>query len=198
MKYRKSHLRLCAQVALRKRGFSVTVKGGAGIVSGARLLLTKDKEEKEVAVRTSLDREVGCTRRPDGNWTTISRVDEIIVAVPSAEEPNFAEIFCFESSVMTKALEAELKHQLRGRPHLSHKAPIFLPLDDRRDGKDRLVAGLKGKAIWHDLVPLASVPPPRGAQVESTGEFIERVKLEFAQLNKVEPERVSVEFRIVG
>ena len=92
-KIRKRHLRGCARVALERMGHRVELKAGAGIVPGARLHAFHGSEAREIAVRTSLDREVGFTRHPDGRWITIPTVDEIVVAVPSAEDPSSAEVF---------------------------------------------------------------------------------------------------------
>jgi hypothetical protein len=73
MRLRKSVLRECARLALEGRGFKVELISGPGIVPGARLRAIKGSEEREIAVRSSLDREVGLTRRPNGAWATPGR-----------------------------------------------------------------------------------------------------------------------------
>lgn len=73
MKLRRSLLRECASVALEQRGFTVQPVRGSGILPGARLRAKKDSVTRKVAVRTSLDREVGLTRNSDGQWSTICK-----------------------------------------------------------------------------------------------------------------------------
>jgi hypothetical protein len=190
-KIRKRHLRECARVALEGRGLRVEMKTGAGIVPGARLRTFHGSEAREIAVRTSLDREVGFNRHPDGRWITIPTVDEIVVAVPSTEDPSSAEVLSFDREVVIDACNAALSAQKRQYPELSHKAPIFIALDTSDKGRSSKVAsGLTAKAKWRISIPLGTVRTPR---VES---FIERVKREFADLNGVDVSRVVVEFTI--
>jgi hypothetical protein len=191
----KSHLRACGQVALEQRGFRVEIKPGAGIVTGARLRAFKEADEYEVAVRTSLDREVGLTRGADGRWLTIPRMDQVIVVVPSAEDPACAEVLCFKPKVLIAVFDRALAIHKEHNPAFSHKAPIFVALDEAGDGnRAQATTGLKARAEWTHLVPLASVPPHGTV----AGGFIERVKREFAALNGVDVSKVSVEFRIIA
>jgi hypothetical protein len=191
-KIRKRHLRECAQVALEGRGLRVELKAGAGIVPGARLRTFHGSEAREIAVRTSLDREVGFNRHPDGRWITIPTVDEIVVAVPSAEEPSSAEVLSFDREVVIDACNAALAAQKRQYPALSHKAPIFIALDTFDKG---LASGLKTKAKWRISIPLDAVRRQNSTSARAES-FIERVKREFADRNGVDVSRVTVEFRI--
>src|SRR4051812_26129327 len=100
MKISKRHLRACAWAALEKREFDVTMKKGAGIMPGSRLVISKGAEQRSVAVRTSLDREISLSRYPDGRWMTIPRVDEVVIAIPSLKDPTSADVFGFESAVL--------------------------------------------------------------------------------------------------
>jgi hypothetical protein len=196
---RKRHLRECARVALEHKGDRVELKTGAGIVPGARLRTFQGSQSCEVAVRTSLDREVGFNRHPDGRWTTIPNVDEIVVAVPSAEDPNSAEVLSFDPDVVIEACNAALAAQKKQYPKLSHKVPIFIALDPAPKGKSSGVAsGLKAKAKWRTSVLLAAVGTPKIAAMPRTESFIERVKREFADLNGVDVSKVVVEFRIIA
>ena len=129
MKLRKSHFRACAQVALERRGFSVDIKQGPGIVHGARLRAFKGGRQYDVAVRTSLDREIGLTRELDGRWRTIPRMDLVIVAVPSADVPDCAEVLCFKRNVVMEAFDRALVRHQERNPAFSHKAPVFARLD---------------------------------------------------------------------
>jgi hypothetical protein len=177
----------------------VELQPGAGIVPGARLRAFIGSDVHQVAVRTSLDREVGFTRHPDGGWMTITKVDEIIVAVPAADDPNSAEVFSFDRKVLINACDAALTAQRKKHPKFSPKAPIFIGLDPPRP-KPRsqhppsdVFSDLRAKAKWITVVPLTAAP-----MLEKPEPFIERVKKEFAALNGVDVSRVAVEFKIIA
>jgi hypothetical protein len=198
-KIRKRHLRECARVALERMGHRVELRAGAGIVPGARLRAFHGSDTREIAVRTSLDRVVGFTRRPDGRWTTIPSVDELVVAVPSAEEPSSAEILGFDREVIIDACNTALSARINEYPELSHKAPIFIALDTADNGHPPEVgSGLKAKARWRTSVPLAAARAHKSKSVPPPESFIERVKQEFAELNGVDVGKVVVEFRIIA
>ena len=98
---RKRHLRECARLALERGGLRVELKAGAGIVPGARLrAFSRIGRPRGRGSDVSLDREVGFNRHPDGRWITLPSVDEIVVAVPSAEEPSSAEVLSFDRDVV--------------------------------------------------------------------------------------------------
>src|ERR1051326_812196 len=193
---RKSQLRGCAQAALKKRFFRVEEKCSRGVVPGARLLAytSAEAEPLEIAVRTSLDREIGLTRHPNGRWATIPKMNEVVVAVPSASDATQAEVLGFDPKVLVKAFDAALAQRAGLNKELSPKAPIFITLDMPRNPKGRgAVSGLIDKANWRELVPICSTQG--GGQTES---FVDRVKREFAALNGVDVTKVSVEFRILA
>jgi hypothetical protein len=199
MKLRKSQLRECARIALEQRGFRVELIGGAGILPGARLRAIKGSEERDIAVRTSLDREVGLTRHLDGRWATIPRMDEVIVVVPSADASDSAEVLSFAPDAIIQAFDATLAIRQKQNPDFSRKSPIFLALDEVSGGRSGDVgSGLKAKAQWQTLVPLAAVPWQRLSQTGSAVGFIERVRQEFAELHGVDVNKVAVEFRITS
>ena len=130
MKVRRSLLRECASVALEQRGFTVEPVRGSGILPGARLRAKKDSVTRKVAVRTSLDREVGLTRNSDGKWSTIPQMDEVLVAVPSGDERDLAEILSFDPDVLIRAFNAALKARQGENPDFKLKSPIFIALDE--------------------------------------------------------------------
>ena len=197
MRLNKSVLRECARLALKQRGFSVDVIGGAGIVPGARLRATKDSEERIVAVRTSLDREVGLTRQPDGRWSTIPRVDEVIVVVPAADKSNSAEVLGFTPEAIMQTFDVALEARQKKSLKLKNKAPIFVALDEPKRGRRPDVeSGLKTKAEWQIVMPLAAVPRDKLLPNKSRVGFIQRVQQEFADLHGVDVSKVTVEFRI--
>ena len=91
-------LRDAAQLALRQHGYEVEVRTAPGAAPGARLTAVKGKTKLNVAVRTSQRREVGLVRAETGRWKTASKVDQILVAVPSkpSKSPDHVEVVCFE------------------------------------------------------------------------------------------------------
>jgi hypothetical protein len=197
MRLRKQHLRECARAALEARGLRVERKPGQGIIPGARLRTFLGSKVSQVAVRTSLDREIGFARHPDGHWMTIPNVDEIVVAVPSDEDPSSAEVFGFERDVMIKCCDAALAAREKGRAKISYKAPIFIALESNQRHPADPTAGLKIKAKWRTLIPLASVTT-ESSSAESTESFVERVKREFAKLTGVDVSKITLEIRVVS
>jgi hypothetical protein len=155
-------------------------------------------EKRDVAVRTSLDGEVGFARHADGSWITIPKVDEVLVVASSAEEPGSAEVFCFDRDVLIEAFDAALVAQKKQYLNFSHKAPVFLPLDGAGETDwANASSGLKAKAKWQTLVPLSAVSTGRSSSGSIAEGFIDRVKREFAQMNGVDVSKVVIEFKII-
>jgi hypothetical protein len=171
----------------------VKVDKGQGFVPGARLTAIKGATEIKVAVRTSLDREIGLMRDHDGNWRTIPKVAMVVVAVPAVDDPASVEVFGFDPKVLKREFDAALAAQLERHPDLSHKAPIFVSLDKvSGKAKSGVISGLKTKRQWREVLLLNSVSP----QGDATVGFIERVKREFAELMGVDVSKVTVDFHI--
>ncbi len=197
-KLRKSQLRHCAQVAARQRYIDVEEKTGRGIMPGGRLIGYPSEGSKpcQIAVRTSLDREVGLTRHPDGRWATVPRMDEVIVAVPSAWDSTQAEIFGFDPEVLIEAFDAALELQTSRYKQFSPKAPVFISLDMPRNPMRSAdpTCDLSKKAKWRTLVPINTTDDrPR-----QTGDLFERARREFAERIGVDVSKVFVEFRVVA
>jgi len=198
MKLRRSLLRECARLALEQRGFTVEPVRGSGILPGARLRAKKGSVTRKVAVRTSLDREVGLTRNSDGDWSTIPRMNEVLVAVPSVDDRGSAEILSFAPKVLIRAFDAALKARRDENPDFKIKSPIFITLDDVVRGGDPSEPALKAMSQWSTLVPLTSVPGPHFSQNESETEFFDRVKREFAERYGFDPSKVTVKFSVAS
>ena len=192
---RKAHLRGCARKALEDLGYSVKDMGGAGVVPGARLRISKGSKAETVAVRTSLERKVGFVRNPDGGWMTLPFVDRVVVVTPSAEDPNCAEVLGFTPAAIIKVFDKLLATRKKQNPDFSPKAPIFVALDPSKRG-NKTYQGLKKLSAWQRDVPLASVPSQPSAKGEPVSAFVDRVKREFAQLIGIKEENVTVEFLI--
>ena len=198
MKLKRSLLRECARLALEQRGFTVEPVRGSGILPGARLRAKKGSVTRKVAVRTSLEREVGLTRKSDGHWSTIPRMDEVLVAVPSVNERGSAEILSFAPKVLIRAFDAALKARQGENPDFKIKSPIFIALDEVVHGGDASEQALKAMSQWSSLVPLTSVSRPHVSQNESESEFFDRVRQEFAERHGFDPSKVRVEFSVTS
>jgi hypothetical protein len=146
-------------------------------------------------VRTSLDREVGLTRQPEGHWTTVSKVDLVLVVVPATDQPDTAEVFGFAPKVLIGAFDAALAARADDGS-LAPKVPIFIALDPDRGAANPVTVGLKATAEWRDVVTLAAARIREDSERESIKAFIERVKREYAERNGVDVGNVTVEFRI--
>ena len=171
MKLRKSLLRECARLALEQRGFTVEPVRGSGIVPGTRLRAKDGSLTRNVAVRTSLDREVGLTRNSDGTWSTIPQMDEVLVAVPCADDRGSAEILSFDPGVLIRAFNAALTARQGENPDFKLKSPIFIALDEVVHGGDASEPALKAMSQWSALVPLASVSRPHFSQKSRRANF---------------------------
>jgi hypothetical protein len=88
-----------------------------------RLIATKASEKLKVAVRTSLVREAGFMRSDDSKWQTISDVDLVMVAVPSASGGGI-DIYCFERNA-----------QLPGNPYDGHTLRVAIEGTERLTGR---------------------------------------------------------------
>ena len=86
MRITKEQLRKGAWQAVSNRHYAPELVSGPGIIPGARLRATAGPAAgKQLAVRTSKDREVGLLRREDNGKLAddFPRRTEVVVAVPS-------------------------------------------------------------------------------------------------------------------
>ena len=202
MKMKRELLRAAARSALKARGYEVELVPGPGIIPGARLKAAKNGTVITVAVRTSLDREVGLVRNQNLTWRTVSRVDRVLIAVPSADDPQSVEVLAFEPDVLITVFSAALAAvEKRKQKKYSYKDPIFVALDDVKNSRTGEVRpGLKARAAWQTELPL-SHPELRGvtsAAQDPRTSFIERLKQEVAEFIGVDVSKVVLEIRIVA
>ena len=191
----KVKLRGGVKTLLERKGYAVQVLRLPGVIPGARLQVTKGDATRRVAVRTSLDREVGLTRNKKGGWNTLGNVDEVLVAAPiSDEERGTVEVLAFQPNDLKRAFDDELASNSQpGRA--SWKSPIFVALDDAYKGRPKkFIPGLKSRATWTAVVPLSSGDQGSFGLSESIDEFMLRVKKEFAERLRVGVSQVTVSF----
>ena len=194
---KKRELRACARKALETRGFLVVEKTEGGL-PGSRLQVFKNAKSSKVAVRTSYDREISFSRRPDGRWMTLNKVDEVIVALPSIDQIGAVEVMCFAPEVLIAALENVIAAKKGAADQAASKTPVFLALDlPFKPTTSGTASNLGEKSKWREIVSPVSIPQ-RSIEQDSVAEFLERVKREYAELVGLDVTKVSVEFRIQG
>jgi hypothetical protein len=140
---------------------------------------------------------VGLTRHPNDKWVTVPNVDEVVFAVPALDGSDAAEVLSYSPDVLVDAFDRALEVQKGRNKALSHKAPIFIALDESADG-DLVASGLRSKAQWTTVIPMGSIRRLAAARGESFVEFRQRVHREFAQLQGLDVHEVDVEFIIKG
>jgi hypothetical protein len=194
MRVSKEILRVCARIALEDDGYEVSFKPGPGVVAGSRLSIAKGSTTRTVAVRTSLDRELGLVRRSDGQWRTITKVGEVIVSAPSNNQ-NQVEILSFDPKLLAEIFDDAVK--AKGDQRSDFRLPVFIPLDDKESKFGSVLRGLSTRAQWRKAITPNEDMLRRASQARGLG-FIERVKREFAELNGVDVSKVVVDFRIIA
>jgi hypothetical protein len=181
-------------LALRQHGYEVAVRTATGAAPGARLTAVKGQTKLDVAVRTSQRREVGLVRAETGRWKTVSRVDQVLVAVPSkpSKSPDHVEVVCFDSGTLIKAFE---DHARKLDLTVEPEVPVFAPLDAvRSKGSNAEASGLKAFALWSDQFEINELR--RQSKARRLDQFIASVTHDFAELVGIDAERVVVDFRI--
>jgi hypothetical protein len=200
MKIKKEFLRESARLALRKKGYEVELAPGPGIVPGARLNAAKDGKSSLVAVRTSLDREVGLLRNQTGTWRTIPKMDLVIVAVP-ANDVQAVDVLAFDPNVLMGVFNATVDIVEKNKRNKARfKAPIFVALDDVKNSRTREVRpGLKKKAAWELRIPLdhSALRTSPISDVDPRAQFFDRLKQEVADFIGVDISKIVLEIRII-
>jgi hypothetical protein len=187
-------LREAAQLALRQHGYEVELRSAPGAAPGARLTAVKGETKLSVAVRTSQRRDVGLVRAETGRWKTVTRVDLVLVAVPSkpSKSSDRIEVVCFDSKTLMKAFD-DHTHKLDFT--IEPEVPVFVPLDAvRSKGSNAEVSGLNASALWCDEFEVNELG--RQSKARQLDQFIARVTRDFADLLGIDAERVIVDFRI--
>jgi hypothetical protein len=164
---------------------------------GARLSVTHEGVTRRVAVRCSFERALGFARDAEGDWRPLIKVDWIVAIVPAAGVSDDLQIYCFDASSLIEPYDNALSEMKKAGRAPSLEMPIYIPLDPRsRKNVGHNQVGLAEQAMWSRTVSGEGVgeSPPTAAQEN----FIERVKREFAEINNVNVEKVSVEFRIIA
>jgi hypothetical protein len=195
MRVSKELLREAAQLALRGRDYEVEVRAAPGAAPGARLAAVKGRQKLDIAVRTSRRRAVGLIPGANGGWKTVSRVDQILVAVPSpASKPGRStekvEVLCFDAPTFTKAFE---DHARKLGLTIQPEIPVFVPLD-AVGSSGSTATPLKALALWRREFAMKELHTQSSAK--QLDQFIARVTSEFAELVGIDAERVTVDFRI--
>ncbi len=192
-KIRKSLLREVGRYGLEGPGIEVVEVPGRGVVPGARLkVLEANRPPRTVAVRVSLDQQIGFTRHPDGEWVTLPRVDQVVIVFPAADGSDMAEVLSFDPDVLISASEIALQAEKARKPNFSYKAPVFLTIDDEAEPP----SGLRAHAQWIKLIPLDLVRRPKSNKPESLKQFLERARREAAALLDLDVSEIQFRLEI--
>jgi hypothetical protein len=195
-KFTKEALRQMGRLALEMRDDhdSIQIRDvrGAGIIHGSRLQVAEGATERTVAVRTSLARELGFARRPEGKWVTLPKVDEVLVVVPFAGDAEKAEVLAYDAQTLIEAFDAALAHGRESAKRFS-TAPVFIALD----GEPTVTSGLKSKAKWQMVMKRSELSKRQQVHPSATAAFLERVKREYAEMNGIDVSKVVIEFKII-
>jgi hypothetical protein len=198
----KKILRRCARAALEDRGYDLEVFTGPGIVQGARLVGTVEAREVTISIRTSFTRELSLLRNRDGSWRISSTVDEVVLAVPSLDDPASVEVFCFLRETLVEVFSAALAGQKRASGTRSWTAPVFVALDEnqvqaKRRGHSANVT-LAERAVWRDLVPRLAARRFESDEQDKLKELLDRVRQEVAIRNGVDLKDVAIKISIAS
>jgi len=187
--------RVAAKVLEKREWFALEELTGKGIRPGARWMAKPSKGRPlKVAIRTSRDRTLGFSRIGNGAWRTLETVDLVLAIVPTGVSTNSFELLCFDSNGLQKHYGDALNALAAAGRSPDLDVPVFIPLDERsKKNVGHEIANLKMAARW--AVPFSVKDQEAGGDSES---FFDRVKREFATMNNVDVNKVSVEFRILA
>ena len=197
MEITKNGLRAASRSVLESRGYHVEFSPGRGVALGARLRIQKSGEPAiEVAVRTSLKREVSLLRSSSGAWRTIDKVKLVVVAVPARDEPSSIDVMAFTAELLIAEFNAfaELKERDNRDPG-RFKAAVFLSLDRTFYDDVKSHRCLAEKAIW-----TTTITNDQFAEHENTHDvsaLITEIKRKIAADTGIDERKISVEIRIV-
>jgi hypothetical protein len=194
---RRRDLRGVGAFVLRKRGYKVDIKSGPRMVPGSQLSATKGAKTIDLAVRTSLSRNMKLNRNAEGGWRTIPNVDEVLAVVPAKDNPEKVEVLRFDAAAVLKVFDATLAAQKKRGLISSLEAPVMVPLDDGHPPDSAMpVPGLKGYAKWSKEFFLSDVLD-HVPEAERQAGPLDRLRREFAKLMGIDVGRVVVELRVL-
>lgn len=183
------------RAAFQERGFETESRTGRGILPDARLRITRDGEAFEVAVKCSLERSLGFSRKSTRRWRTLDSVDLLAAIVPVAGGSGKFQIYCFEASSLIEAYNKALSGMREARRAPSLEMPIYIPLDRRsRKNVGHHESDLAKRAMWDIEVEVDQSEETIRPEHEDS---IQRAKREFAERNQVSIDRVSLELKII-
>jgi hypothetical protein len=202
-KVTKPRLREAAELALRERGYEVKQVQARGVRPGTRVQGIKDGAVLEIAVRSSLNREVSLLKNQSGSWRTVPHVDEVVVAAADADDASMVEVLGFDrNDVIAEFDKVVAAMEKAGKRKSAYEAPVFLSLDKEKDIAGEVIDGLKSKAIWRSRVSLTRLVKT-GSSAGNPSTLTERIerkiaelKLDLAELNAVDVDQVSIDVRI--
>lgn len=188
---KKEQLRLACRIALERRHGLATLTKSQGVIPGARLGYVEHGLQKEAAVRTSSDGEVGLLRNAEGAWRTLDKVDLVLVGAPDPDQKR-VKIFAFDPKVLADEFDRAVEFLEDGNEDARRfKTPIFLPLIGPRKGLAQR-KGLSALRLWEDEVKKVDLPTtPHPA---NTSQALDMLRAGLARGLGVHPNRIELEF----
>jgi len=192
----KIKLRRAAAELLAQKGFKIKERTGKGVRPWARLKAeSADGSALEVAVRIGSERSMGISRLMTGNFRTLDKVDWVLAIVPDEQRAVDFEVFAFESQTLKSRYGQALEELKNAGLSPELDVPVFIPFDEHsKKNVGHNIVGLKKAALWSGGISAKELEDQNVS--EPSESFIDRVKREFAETNKVDVTKVSVEFRI--
>jgi hypothetical protein len=191
---KKHQLRSIARIALCEGGKRVESVLGRGLMPDSRFKVFETNQEPQiVAVRVSLDREIGLTLDRNRDFVTLPNVDQVVAVVPAADGSDAAEVLSLDPAVLIRAGEYALQRKTSRKSDIRYKVPIFISVDDPEATGAGLT--LRQLAQWSKLIPLDQARAvARGPG--SVGELLERTRSELALRLGLDPGEVSLNVEI--
>ena len=188
---KKEHLRQAARFVAERRFARVSLARSRGVIPGARLSFEEAGIDKLAAVKTASDGEVGLLRDAEGNWRPLAKVQLVLVATPSLEDPKQIVVLGFDPNDLEAEFNRAAKISEKGNRHKSRfKTPIFLPLYGSGVGSRR--KALSSHCLWEEQVNTADLPTsPNPA---SSAQALEVLKAGIAQGLGIHPNRIDLTF----
>jgi hypothetical protein len=193
---KKDILRGAAKLALIRRFGNVRVGKAQGVIPGARLEYSDGGRKREAAVRTANEREVGLLRDRHGNWRTLSKVQLVLVAVPSDADDEIVDVLAFDPEQLKIEFDKVVKLTEKGRRSVNRfKAPVFLPLTPSGT-KNR--GALHSIIQWTEKISRSEIPEPVETSADSEA-AMEVIRAGIAKGLGIDASRVEVtySFRLI-
>jgi hypothetical protein len=186
----RHQLRLAGRAALERHYESVSSEVSQGVVPGGRLAYLDGGVSKEAAIRTSKNGKIGLLKDEHDNWRILNKVQLLLVATISEDNPKLAEVYAFDPKVIQAEFDAAAR--ISGERTVDRNAPLFLPLFEHRRGIGAWKDGLSSRCLWKENIKKTDLPV--GDFPVSTSQALEVLRANVAKGLGIHPNRVELTF----